>query len=81
MKNKLTKKIIEAIKRSLSHDEIARAEVEFPSDSRSAEETIIDILDDIEGVDDVDAAQENDGSYDVWGKINGADFRIRVIAA
>lgn len=81
MKNQLTDKINEAIKRSISHNEIVKVEVEWPSDSRSAEETILDILDDIEGVDETDTAQENDGSYDVWGKINDADFRIRVITA
>jgi hypothetical protein len=73
-----TGSIKDAILRSISHNEIAKVEVEWPKDSRSAEETILDILDDIEGVDEPDTAQENDGSYDVWGKLNGADFRIRI---
>jgi len=70
-----------AIKRSIRHNEIVKVDVEWPRDSRSAENTIIDILDDIDGIDEPDAVQENDGSYDVWGELNGAHFRIRVFTA
>lgn len=63
------------------HNETVEVAVTWPIDSRSAEETIIDIMDGIDGLEDPDTAQANDGSYDVWGKLNGADFRIRVITA
>lgn len=76
-----SKKTIEsAIERSISHNEIVRVEVEWPKtrQSSSAEEIILDWVDAIEGVDDVDCAQENDGTYDVWGTRNGDNWRIRI---
>jgi hypothetical protein len=68
-----------AIKRSVSHTEIVKVEVAWPKDDRSAEETILDWLDKVDGTDDVDCVQENDGSYDVWGKKDGSDFRLRLV--
>lgn len=82
-KNKMTTEstIKDAIARSVSHTEIVRVEVTWPTDSRSAEETILDWLDKVEGTDAVDCTQENDGSYDVWGTVNGDDFRLRLVTA
>lgn len=67
-----------AIDRSVSHNEIVKVEVIWPTDSRSAEETILDWLDNIDGTDAVDCVKENAGTYDVWGTINGDDFRLRL---
>lgn len=68
-----------AISRSISHTERVTVEVTWPTDSRTAEETILDWLDEIEGVEAPDCAQENDGSYDVWGQRSGEDFRLRLV--
>jgi hypothetical protein len=32
----------------------------------------------MDGVGDVDFAQENDGTFDVWGGVRGDQFRIRL---
>lgn len=72
--------ITEAIKRSISHTEITRTEIDMSGREMStAEEMIIDLLDDADA-EECDTTQENDGTYDVWGKLNGEDFRLRVFA-
>ena len=58
-----------AIARSISHTEIVRVNV---SDIRAALDAVRVISD------ECDYARENDGSLDVWGLLNGSDFRIRV---
>lgn len=63
-----------AITRSISHNEIVRAEV--PTDGR---EEMIDYLGEQDEVEELDSTAENDGSLDVWGKFKGNDFRIRFI--
>ena len=58
-----------AITRSISHNEIVRVNVPDIQSARDAAGLIADECDD---------ARENDGSLDVWGVLNGSDFRIRL---
>ena len=60
-----------AITRSISHNEIVRVNVPDIQSARDAAGLIADECDD---------ARENDGSLDVWGVLNGSDFRIRIVA-
>jgi hypothetical protein len=60
-----------AITRSISHNEIVRVNVPDIQSARDAAELIADECDD---------ARVNDGSLDVWGVLEGSDFRIRLIA-
>tara|TARA_R110000868_G_scaffold139147_1_gene353883 strand:- start:144 stop:356 length:213 start_codon:yes stop_codon:yes gene_type:complete len=60
-----------AIERSISHNEIVRVNVD---DIQAARDTAGLIAD------ECDSAMENDGSLDVWGALNGSDFRIRIVA-
>ena len=59
-----------AITRSISHNEIVRVNVPDIQSARDAAGLIADECDD---------ARENDGSLDVWGVLNGSDFRIRIV--
>lgn len=58
-----------AIKRSISHNEIARIVCVDPA-------ALADWI--AANYDDVDHARENDGDLDVWGKRSGEDFRVRI---
>lgn len=58
-----------AIDRSISHTEIANMEGDA--------EKILELLEDTEAVTSFDSAQEDRGT-DVWGTINGEDFRILI---
>ena len=59
-----------AIARSISHTEIVQVNV---PDIRVARHTAGLIAC------ECDDARENDGSLDVWGTLNGSDFRIRLV--
>lgn len=63
-----------AIARSISHDERVTVNCE---DTAAALESI----DNMESVEELDHAAENDGSLDVWGVYQGNDFRLRLISA
>ena len=67
----LTADVKRAITRSIDHDE--KVEV-------AIDESILDIWDALRIVcdcsDDYDTACENDGSEDVWGMVEGEDFRL-----
>ena len=58
-----------AITRSITHTEIVRVECENPAGLAG---WIAD------NYDEVDAARENDGDLDLWGKRSGQDFRLRI---
>lgn len=65
-----------AIARSISHNEIVAVAIDD-------QQSVIDQIDEIEGVECVDsAATEIDcrRAVDVWGKRNGRDFRIHVFS-
>jgi len=69
----LTAEITQAIARSIQYDE--KVEV-------AIDESILDIWDALRIVcdcsDDYDTARENDGSEDVWGMVEGEDFRLNL---
>ena len=60
-----------AINRSISHNEIVRVSVPDIQAGRDAAGLIADECDD---------AVEGDGSLDVWGVLDGSDFRIRLVS-
>jgi len=59
-----------AIERSISHNETVTVEV---NDLQIAYDCVC--LDS----DDCDSARSNDGSLDVWGELDGEDFRLRLV--
>lgn len=64
--------IKEAIERSISHTEVVAVEVTAQDIAEALSEVNVH-------AEDYDHAQENDGSYDVWGTSEeGDDFRIRI---
>lgn len=66
-----TGSIKDAILRSISHTEIAHCHPTLT--------TIEAAMSDVgEHCDDCDYTQENDGSWDVWGKRDESEFRIRI---
>lgn len=69
--DELNQKISDAISRSVSHTE--RVSV-YVDSAEYAMTTVHEIAD----LDSADSAEENDGSMDVWGRMNGEDFRLRI---
>lgn len=68
-----TKQKVElAIKRSIAYNEIVRVSVPAIQSARDEAGVIADECDD---------AREDDGSLDVWGSLDGSDFRIRLVLA
>ena len=63
--------IVEAVEMSITHDAIGKVVAEI--------EAGWDIFDVMAGVDYEDMAEENDGSFDVWGGDGDRAWRINVM--
>jgi hypothetical protein len=70
--------VSQAIAESIAENRIVTVALDWTKDGRNLEETITPILDEIEGVEDPDVRQENNGSLDVWGLHDNQEFRLRI---
>ena len=69
--NEILAELIEkAIRRSISHNE--KVSVKIDADIKDAFFVVVNV------VDEYDSARENDGSYDVWGELDGEGFRLNL---
>lgn len=68
----MTPTITEAIEESIATTSVVRVSTTLKPHS------LLPFIQSIPGVEDVDHAVENDGTWDVWGDRGGDQFRIRV---
>jgi len=68
----LATEIEKAIRRSISHNE--KVSVQIDADIKDAFFVVVNLAD------DYDSAREGDGTYDVWGELDGEGFRLNLVA-